>query len=210
MKILVIGGSSGLGLATIKLLEENHTIISVAPSAVKGIENYKLDLSSNESIHSVTDRILTAHPDIDCVIFSAGLYQSDESINISFEEIDTIFSVNTTGIMKFTNKMLPLLEKNKGLLIFVGSVNVYKRNHLAYTPSKCALQAYAEYLQNTKSAVRITMLNPGLMDTQLFEHAGARRDKSDSMKPEDIAQVIEQVVENKNIELSEIVIQAKK
>lgn len=210
MKILVIGGSSGLGLSTIELLRENHTVINAAPSKVEGLENYELDLTNNESVRSFTNEVLEKHPNIDCLIHSAGLYQSDESLNIDSEEIDRIFSVNTTGVMKITNKLLPLLQKNKGAVIIIGSINVHKRNHLVYTPSKCALQAYVEYLQGVEKDVRISMINPGLMNTQLFEHAGATRDKSDAMNPQDIAHIIEYIIENENVEFSEMNIQPKK
>ena len=212
MKVLVIGGSSGLGRATIDALNDDHYVINAAPSSIDSVENIALDLTSNKSINDFLSFVLEEHPDLGCVIHSAGLYQSDESLNIGFEEIDKIFLVNTTGVMKITNKLLPILEQNKGLLLVVGSVNVRKRNHLVYTPSKCALQAYVEYLQAVyrEKDVRITILNPGLMNTQLFEHAGATRDKSDSMNPADVARVIRQVVDNTSVEFSEIVVQPKK
>ncbi len=204
MKIIVVGGCGGLGRAIIRSLQK-HEVINASQNVVEGVTNIPLDLTNNESILSFINEVQENHSDLDCLIHSAGLYQSDESLNISFEEIDRLFLVNTTGVIKTTNKLLGLLEKNKGLVVVIGSINIKKRNHLVYTPSKCALQAYVEYLQEQQN-VRITMCNPGLINTELFENAGAKRDKSDAMRPEDVAQVIKQVVENTTVEISEIIV----
>lgn len=119
---VVTGGSSGIGLSTVKkLIQHNFFVISIARehpfqlyengADQKHVKTYSVDLSDFESLQQVIEDIKSHHEAIDVLINCAGImfhgYQTND------HQIEQHFAVNYLSHFILTNKLLPLLKKSK-------------------------------------------------------------------------------------------------
>lgn len=107
-KILVIGGTSGIGFETALIVaEQGGTVVIVGSRAEKAEEARKqlatvsgdekvfaltANLSNFDSVQSLISRLALEHKDIDMLVNSAGIYYPRDSWNILLMTI-TIFSI---------------------------------------------------------------------------------------------------------------------
>lgn len=96
-KVLVIGGSNGIGLSmALRLMKEGHEVFVVdrmAPdAAIAGTENLSfLEVNLLEGDYSFLDKC----PDIDTLIYTAGFGRVARFETFHPAEIDNLFKVNT-------------------------------------------------------------------------------------------------------------------
>lgn len=179
--VLVTGASSGIGRAIARqLLKQGHIVIGlsrdcrrfeIAHSAFIPLE---LDLSCLSDIEPFAKRLKKEFPDLDAVVFAAGYGQFGSLEQFSFVQIERLLTVNFTGQAFLTRALLPKLkQKPHGNLIYIGSEAALKgsRNGSIYCASKFALRGFTQALRDEcgKSSVRVSLVNPGMVDTAFFE-----------------------------------------
>ena len=84
-------------------------------------------------------------------------------------------STNVLGLMYMTHAVVPhLLERGSGDVVNISSVagRVARRGAGAYNASKWAVNAFSESLRQevTGQGVRISLVEPGAVDTELNDH----------------------------------------
>ena len=119
MKILVTGGTDGIGLATSKLLiEEGHEVLVHGRDEQKlaavvreldssRVTSYIADLSKSEDVMLFADRLLKEHNSIDVLIHNAGIYGAQPRLGEN--GWDLRFIVNAIAPYVLTKRLLPLL-----------------------------------------------------------------------------------------------------
>ena len=101
-RILVLGGSSGIGYATIQLLnsESNYIInVSRTPSLVQGVENINLDLA-NEYKGAVNLR------ELDIIIDCAGVNIPQQIHELNKTDLETVFEINLVSKFRILSELL--------------------------------------------------------------------------------------------------------
>ena len=179
--VLVTGASSGIGQAIARLLlSQGHQVIglsrdsrrfSEANPAFVGLE---LDLAKLADIPPVAQRIQTDFPALDAVVFAAGYGQFGGLEQFSYAQIEALMTVNFTAQAFLTRALLPKLkQKAHASLVYIGSEAALKgsRNGSIYCASKFALRGFTQALRDEcgKSAVRVSLVNPGMVDTAFFD-----------------------------------------
>lgn len=153
MKILVTGGSRGIGKAIVnRFLLEGHEVY--APS------RKELDLSKP---------ILLKEVSFDVVINNAGINPLMDFDKISNSEV---MRVNYTSPLEIIQQCLPYMLKNKfGRIVNIGSIwiDLAKEKRSAYSASKAALHSMtlsltAEY---TSFGIIANTVSPGFIETDL-------------------------------------------
>jgi len=185
-KIIVItGGASGIGLAIIKELINDNTVISIDRNPVKiaalkaalpKVESIKADVTSNEELNSAIAGIEKSHGRIDVLINNAGRGGRFDFVNASekelMENVETEMSINYTAPIRLTKKALPLLEKSAEPIVVIIS------SGLAYVPMSfigtyCASKAAVHFVtmsirhQLATSKIRVVEVLPPVVDTDL-------------------------------------------
>ena len=209
--VLVTGASSGIGRAIAQhLLHQEHTVIGVSRDCGKftwQMENFssiQMDLSQLEELPQKIRRLQQMFPEIDAVVFSAGLGQCGSLEEFSFQQIEALMTINFTSQVFLTKALLPALKRKANSdLIFIGSEAGLKgsRKGTIYCASKFALRGFTQALREEcgNSNVRVCLINPGMVKTAFFKHLTFEPGdhESNAILPEDVAEAVAYVLDSR-------------
>lgn len=179
--VLVTGASSGIGRAIARLLlADGHRVIGTARDSGRfsrsdpNFVGMALDLAKLAEIPAFAKQIQNNFPELDAVVFAAGYGQFGGLEQFSFEQIENLMTVNFTAQAFLTRALLPKLkQKTHASLVYIGSEAALKgsRNGSIYCASKFALRGFTQALRDEcgKSSVRVSLVNPGMVDTAFFD-----------------------------------------
>jgi short-subunit dehydrogenase len=206
---LVTGASSGIGLATVRLLLENDFHVcgvsrrgnspGVRQDHYTGIS---VDLGNLEKSDREIRSLLDKH-DFDCFIHAAG-YGSFGSIEqFSVSQIDQAIRVNLTSALVLSRLLVPIFRRKKeGHMIFMGSESALNagRKGVLYSAAKFGLRGLCQALREDCAAdgIKVCLINPGMVRSAFFDELAF----TPAAKPEnaievvDVAKVILQVLQS--------------
>ncbi|KAI0960464.1 hypothetical protein AcW1_004970 [Taiwanofungus camphoratus] len=182
--VIVTGGSSGIGeLIANTLAVRNVTVIvlDVKPivSENYNVNYYKCDVSRWEEVEAVSKKIIEEIGQPTILINNAGVVQGKLLVDLSPEDIQQTFAVNTLAHFWTLKAFLPgMIERKTGHIINVASVGgmVGMARMTDYNASKAALISLHESLRyeldhkyNTPS-IRTTLIVAGHILTPLFSN----------------------------------------
>ena len=196
----ITGGSSGIGLATAKLLaskKANVIIFSrqidLLKKAVLEIENCRvsaeqrfsympLDVSQREMAVQVLNSAVNEFGVPDILINSAGISYPQKFEDTQYQKFDDIIKVNLYGTWNTINILLPHLKLTKGYIVNVSSIAGFIGvfGMTSYSASKFAVIGFSEALRSEMKpqGVTVSILCPPDVDTPMLE-------KSNRIKPEE-------------------------
>ena len=175
--VLVTGASSGIGRAVARLLlQQGHTVIGTSRDCRKFIQpmerfsSVQLDLSQLNALPQKIRDLQQTFPDLDAVVFSAGMGQFGSVEEFSYPQIEALMTINFTSQVFLTKALLPALKRKANSdLIFIGSEAALKgsRKGAVYCAGKFALRGFTQALREEcgKSNVRVCLINPGMVKT---------------------------------------------
>ena len=210
---IVTGGSRGIGLATARLLRREGASVAVVganaanlrgaadtlntdpgPGRVEAVAGDVRDLNQMVAAMASTASALGG---IDIVVNNAGVGVFKPVAEMSVDEWRLMFDTNITGIFNTSRAALPYLRaRGGGWVINVSSLSGSNPfpGGAAYCATKAAVNAFSEaFMQEVRhDGVRVAYVSPGSVDTTF---GGGARDKSAwALQPEDVAQVIGDLV----------------
>jgi len=219
---LVTGASSGIGEATALALAELGADVAVGARRAdrlddlagrlrsKGVRALTLDLdvTDEQQCRDAVERTRSELDRVDVLVNCAGLMLLGPIVDADTEDWRRMMSTNVLGLMYMTHAAVGgMIEQGSGDIVNISSVagRVARSGAGAYNASKWAVNAFSESLRQevTAKGVRITLVEPGAVQTELNDHItdDAAREKSkesygsmNSLQAEDIARAITFVV----------------
>jgi NAD(P)-dependent dehydrogenase (short-subunit alcohol dehydrogenase family) len=180
MKVAVItGGTRGIGSATCAaLLKEGYSVVSLARTAppaesLQGVRYIACNVAERASVRAAFDRIRDELGRVDVLVNNAGIAGADRLDDWEDGTWSSIMGTNLSGAYYCTKAALPLLARNGGRVVFVGSVLSLRGvgDQIAYTASKHGLigltRAFA--LRLAPSGITSNAVCPGWVDTEMAE-----------------------------------------
>ena len=209
--VLVTGASSGIGRAVARLLlQQGHTVIGTSRDCRKftrpmeRFSSVQLDLSQLTVLPQKIRDLQQTFPDLDAVVFSAGVGQFGSVEEFSYPQIEALMTINFTSQVFLTKALLPALKRKANSdLIFIGSEAALKgsRKGAVYCASKFALRGFTQALREEcgKSNVRVCLINPGMVKTPFFEPLNFEPGdhETNSILPEDVAKAVSYVLSSR-------------
>ncbi|PFH51298.1 hypothetical protein AMATHDRAFT_75026 [Amanita thiersii Skay4041] len=180
--VLITGGASGVGkLLAHTLAARNVTVVVLDVNPIDtdnhDITFYKCDVSNWESVKKAAEKVVSevGHPTI--IVNNAGVVQGKLLVDLTPEDINQTFGVNTLGHFWTLKAFLPgMLTQKTGHIVSVASVLGYvgTAQMLDYNASKAAIISMHESLryeldkQYKCPNIRTTLVCPGHILTPMF------------------------------------------
>lgn len=182
-KVVITGGSSGIGLATAKLLvdEGAHVLITGRTQATLDSAREQLgsnaiavlsDAASLKDIAELADRVKDEFGTIDALFVNAGVTGFVPFEAMTEEKYDEILTINAKGPYFTVQKLAPLLSEGSGVVLTTSIVNVVGLPMLtAYSASKAALRSMTRGLAREllPRNIRVNAVSPGIIETGIME-----------------------------------------
>lgn len=199
---LITGSTSGIGLATAKVLAENginivlHGLMSDGEGkklAQKFGEQYSIktifsnaDLREASSIHQFMDMAIEEMGSIDILVNNAGIQHTENVANFPLDKWDDILAINLSASFHTIQKALPCMQKNKwGRIINIASVHglVASLNKSAYCAAKHGIIGLTKVvaLECAEQGITANSICPGWVDTPLINDQIAELAKHDNV-----------------------------
>lgn len=183
-RILVTGGTSGIGLEVCKEIYShggefiaigrngNEINTFIIESDVKNSKFLPFDLHNVEEINTLVEKI----PQLDGVVHCAGIVKT---LPIQFYSIDEYNEINKINLISIS-ELMSLLIRNKKLnrsssIVFISSISgkfAMKGNSL-YSMTKAGLSILSASLAGelAKKNIRCNTVSPGMVETEITKNA---------------------------------------
>jgi NAD(P)-dependent dehydrogenase (short-subunit alcohol dehydrogenase family) len=179
---LITGCSSGIGRATaLTFLEDDWTVFATARDTddltdlkEAGCHTAQLDVTDEDEIRRVINRVVADDGRIDCLINNAGYGQLGPVEEVPTEAVHEQFEVNLYGPHRLIRAVLPTMrEQEHGRIVNVSSVagRIAAPGHGVYSSSKFALEGLSDALRAevAEHGIEVTLVQPGPVETRFTE-----------------------------------------
>jgi NADP-dependent 3-hydroxy acid dehydrogenase YdfG len=208
--VLIIGASSGIGLATaevmaaagarVGMVARRKEVLERAAERVGGL-SYAADVTAVGDVEGLSKwwvEMYAAAPDI--LINAAGAFTIDPFTETTPEDFDRNLAANLKAPFLVLRAFLPgMKSRGSGHVVNVGSIagqTAFPGNG-AYSASKFGLRGMHEVLavELSGSGVRLSLIDPAATDTPLWDPLAAREGQGlptrvSMLRAEDVARAI--------------------
>lgn len=181
---IVTGSSSGIGLdtsitlaqngfltyATMRNLDKSSIIETAAEKEKIPIRVVELDVTDDRSVNDAIQRIVSEIGKIDVLVNNAGYGLVGAFEDLSMEEIKSQYETNVFGLMRVTQKVLPIMRKQEsGIIVNVSSgagIFGYPGGS-AYVSTKFAVEGLTESISYELESfgIKVVLIEPGFIRT---------------------------------------------
>jgi NAD(P)-dependent dehydrogenase (short-subunit alcohol dehydrogenase family) len=215
--VIIIGGTSGMGLAAAQLLSKNEYRVIISGRSQKTVDSAIAQIGGNVSGHPVdfTDTVSVqsffrhAGQHDHLALVGSGQAAWGSFRDISLNALKTAFDQKFYGFFLCAQASLATLRKDGSIIFTTGGAS---RSAIPGTSGVAAvngaIQAMAFTMAKELAPLRVNVLSPGLVDTPMydwmsqekkdafFEQMGGNLPVGRVGKPEEIAEAILFLVKN--------------
>ena len=180
--VVITGGSSGIGLATVKRFASKGHIVYELSRSGQSFDNIKhlfCDVTKEETVQAAIEQVISEQGHIDVLINNAGFGISGPIEFTKLEDAKKQFDVNFFGALTVVKAVVPYMRKeNKGRIVFVSSVAAIFSIPFQsfYSAAKAAMNSLALSLANELRPFHISVC--ALMPGDVATGFTAAREKS--------------------------------
>jgi NADP-dependent 3-hydroxy acid dehydrogenase YdfG len=232
---VVTGASSGIGEATALALAAEGAVLVITArreDRLAGVASriraaggrclpLRVDVTDEAEVREMARRTEAEFGRVDIVVNNAGVMLLGPVGGADTEDWRRMVNTNILGLMYCTHALLPLMEKQKsGHFVNLSSVagRTARAGAAVYNATKWAVGAFSEALRQEvyKSGIRVTIIEPGAVTTELLEHITVPKVKADmqawvgsltALTSEDIANaIVYAVTQPPHVNVNEILI----
>ena len=213
--VIVTGGGSGLGAATVRAVAElgGTPVVLDRQEPAHGVDRELVDLADARAAEAAVERVAERHGGLDAVVTAAGTDACGELADVEPEAWDRVVLVNLIGTAAAVRAAFPYLQPSQRKVVTVGSTLGMRAlsDATAYCASKFGVVGFTRALATElQGRVGVTMLVPGAMKTAFFDSREDRYKPPPDLKlnsPDDVASAIAfALVQPPGCEVRELVI----
>ena len=182
-RVLITGGTSGMGLATARLLISEGAQVLLTGRTQKTLNSAReefgdkaivveSDAASLPDIGKLADRVKTDFQPLDALFVNAGETRFASFEETTEDDYDDLFAVNARGPYFTVQKLAPLMREGGGVVFTTSVVNVMGYPMVsAYAATKAALRSMTRSLAREllPRGVRVNAVSPGPIATSILD-----------------------------------------
>ena len=165
-KILVIGGSKGIGNAIVTSLVDENSVINISRSAPllphQNLTHYTCDVLTDD---------LPEIEEIDTIIYCPGSINLKPISRLKLDDFRNDFEINVIGAVKTIQSYLPALKRGNNPSILLFSTVAAKLGmpfHASVAAAKSAVEGLTKSLgAELAPLIRVNAIAPTVTDTEL-------------------------------------------
>ncbi|WP_158895385.1 SDR family oxidoreductase [Amycolatopsis anabasis] len=196
--VLITGGASGLGAATVEAVrkEGGRPLVIDRAAPEIDVDHVLADLADTAATERAVTELAETAGGLDAVFTAAGVDTPGKLDSLPAETWERVVRVNLFGTAAVVRAALPYLERSGGTVVTCSSTLGIKAvsDATAYCASKWGVVGFTRALAaETAGRVGVTMLVPGGMHTAFFDGRDDQYKPPPDAKlnqPEDVAQTV--------------------
>jgi 3-oxoacyl-[acyl-carrier protein] reductase len=181
-KVILTGGSRGIGLSILKKLYSLNSQILIIGSNKENLDRVKkiypnifvevFNLSNHDQIENLFNICMDKLGGLDVLINNAGITRDNLAIRMNKAEWSDVIDLNLTSSFLMCQQAIKRMIKYKnGSIINISSVVAHLGNvgQVNYASSKAAIIAMSKSLakEYAKKNIRINCISPGFIETDM-------------------------------------------
>ncbi|MEU8168651.1 SDR family oxidoreductase [Micromonospora sp. NPDC049004] len=183
---VVVGGTSGLGLAVARLLVDEHRVVVFGdvPAEVAATtdelrcDGAVCDVSSHEQVRDAFAEVVGRYGTVDGVAACASMWAGGDLGDLSVDHIRRAVEINVLGTTYLLREALEHLHRQDyGNVVYIGAMALAapRPGIPVYRATKSYGSSLVESLAQAQHSnrVKVMQLHPGPMPTRLQERVGA-------------------------------------
>ncbi len=190
---LITGGSTGIGLATAKLFQQEGAQVIVTGRNTEALAAARKELGPNavaiasdtsslKDIDKLIGEVKAKFGRIDVLFANAGVGKFQPIGEVSEDEFDRQFGINVKGLYFTIQKALPLIPDGGSILL---NASVVSRKGIpgasVYSATKAAVRSLGRSLaaELAPRKIRVNTVSPGPIDTPIMTKNGLSREAAE-------------------------------
>jgi len=187
-KVLVTGASSGIGAALAEGFAEHGAVVGICARREDRLadvldrlrkhtpesRSWRVDLADLDGIAAFAARADEELGGIDVLVNNAGIPKRRHVTALTPDVVEAVMAINYFSPVRLMLALLPGLIERNGRIVNISSVaaRLGPPSEAAYSASKAAITAWSESmmvdLATAGTGVKVHVVNPGVIDTDLF------------------------------------------
>ena len=210
-KIIIIGGSKGIGKAIIDALIEHNEVVNISRTSP--------DISHENLTHFTCDILSDELPEIDsadALVYCPGSINLKPISRLSIDDFKSDFEINVLGAVKSIQKYLPILKNGNKPSILLFSTVASKLGmpfHASIATAKSGVEGLVKSLgAELAPTIRVNAIAPTVTNTELaakllrndkmIENITERHPLKKFLNPEEVADMAEFLLSDKAASIS--------
>ena len=181
-KVIITGGSRGIGLSVLELLHKHDAEILTIGSNLSNLENLKekfpnikieqLNLKNQNDVVKQFPKFIDSLGGIDILINNAGITKDNLTLRMKEKEWNDVIDVNLNSVFFTCQIAIKAMIKNKeGSIVNITSVVGHTGNagQANYTASKAGVVSMTKSLakEYARKNIRVNCVSPGFIATDM-------------------------------------------
>ncbi len=210
-KIIIIGGSKGIGRAIISGLIDQHKIVNISRTSP--------EISHDNLTHFSCDVLENDLPEIeavDAIVYCPGSINLKPISRLSIDDFKSDFEINVLGAVKTIQKYLPVLKNGSRPSILLFSTVASKLGmpfHASIATAKSGVEGLVKSLgAELAPTIRVNAIAPTVTDTglaskllrndKMIQNITERHPLKKYLNPEEVADMAEFLISDKAASIS--------
>ncbi|MFD4407530.1 SDR family NAD(P)-dependent oxidoreductase [Nocardia sp. NPDC058499] len=190
-RVLVTGGGSGIGQATVlRILEEGGRVVAAdisetglkdtsakAGGDIDRLITVSMDISQEESVRNGVASAVEQLGGLDTLVNAAGVLRSAHFEQTTLADFEQVLRINLVGTFLVIRESIPALREGNGSAVvnFSSTSAMFAHPYMsAYAASKGGIQAMTHALASefSKQGIRFNAVQPGSISSGMTDGSG--------------------------------------
>ena len=195
-RVLITGGSSGIGLATAKVFwslgakviitcRSHENLAQVSREYDGKFDVVPADVSSLSDLDRLFSHIQQKYSHLNFLFANAGVAQFRPTTEVTSDFFNHLFDVNVKGLFFTVSKTLPLFEQGSTVVLNASVVSEKGiPGSSVYSATKAAVRSFARTWTSeiSPSHVRFNVISPGPIETPIYQKMNLSENAVEEMK----------------------------